>query len=157
MAAPISLKVKLAEPKEEVRARLAEAPITHARAILSAYELLQEAEDHGVLDLLRGSLGAGGDIVTRLAEAADTPESIRIVRNLVSLGRILASFDPNILHALADELTSQKSWQTPPLKSPGLFRALLRLGSKDSRRVLIASIAFIEAFGRALASGKTIK
>ncbi len=154
MAAPLALQKKPVKPEEEIEQRLEKARLDHAEALLAAYQLLQEAKDGGVLDLLRGAVGSGGDLITRLAEAMNTPDSIRTVRNLLSLGRILASVDPDLLHRLANELSTPKPGMISDSKPPGLFRTLLRFGSPEGRRVLSASVAFVEAFGRALAKGK---
>ncbi|PYV36314.1 MAG: hypothetical protein DMG06_31000, partial [Acidobacteria bacterium] len=76
MAQPIPLLVR---PQNGAGADgpLRDAPHKHAEAILSALELLQLLHDRGVLDLLRGVLGAGDQLVDILTAAVDTPESLR--------------------------------------------------------------------------------
>src|SRR3954469_16780188 len=103
MAVPIPIRPNTPESKEEILAKLQDAPVEHAQAVLAAYKLLQDLHDHKVLDLLRGGLGAGDTIVTKLAVAANSPESIATMRNLMSLARILGMIDPELLHNLADE------------------------------------------------------
>jgi uncharacterized protein YjgD (DUF1641 family) len=154
MAIPIRTIPNTTESSAEIEARLDLARVQHAKAILSAYELLQDLQDARVLDLLRGVLGAGDAIVTKLAVATSSEESINAVRNLISLGRILSSIDPDVLHNLADELTSKKPKETVTPK-PSLWRAIRLFSSADSRRALVGSAAFLQAFGRALAAGKT--
>ena len=153
MAIPIKTSPKTFESKAEVERRLNEARVVHAAAILSAYEVLQELHDDHVLDFVRGALGAGDTIVTKLAVATSSEESVRAVRNLVSLGRILGSVDPDVLHSLADELTRKKPKETVAPK-PSLWRAITSFASSDSRRALVGTAAFLQAFGRALAKGK---
>jgi uncharacterized protein YjgD (DUF1641 family) len=98
MAQPVPLK--LVRPHA--------APDEHADAVQAAYALLDELHDAGVLDLLRGLAGAGGDIATRLSEAANTPEAIAALRNAISLMKILGGIDPAILQGVANILTQPR-------------------------------------------------
>jgi uncharacterized protein YjgD (DUF1641 family) len=149
MAQPIQLHRVQTDATREVRARLEAAQVEHANAILAAYKLLQELQDHGVLDLLRGLTGAGGDIATSLAEAASTPETIAAIRNIISMLRILGSIDPEILHGVADMVTKNRAAET---ETPSLWRTLRRLGSKESRRAMSAAVYGFQVFGRVLIS-----
>jgi uncharacterized protein YjgD (DUF1641 family) len=153
MAVPIRTAPSTAESAVEIQARLETARISHAKAVLSAYELLQQLHDAHVLDLLRGALDAGDSIVTKLATASASPEAINSVRNLISMARILGSIDPEVLHKLADELTSHPQERVAP--PAGLFTALRIFASRDSRRALVGGAAFIQAFGRAMLKAKT--
>jgi hypothetical protein len=56
----------------------------YADAIRAALELLQELHDHGLLDLARGIVAGCPEIITRLSIAANSPEGIAIVRNLIA-------------------------------------------------------------------------
>jgi uncharacterized protein YjgD (DUF1641 family) len=126
--------------------------LTHdqrAEALDSACELLAQLHQRGVLDLLRGVTGAGDDIVTRLSEAANTPEAIRAIRNLISLLRILSSVNPEILHELAQEI-NRAPWRKAP--QYGVWTILRRLGSRDARRTIGAAAYGMQVFGRALIS-----
>ena len=154
MAKPIAVIPSTLESRSEIAARLEEARVSHAKEILASYELLQQLQDSRVIDLLRGALSAGDTLVTKLAVASNTPESINAVRNLVSLARILGSIDPEVLHALADELTSQSS-QERVSGPPSLWRAIQTLAGKDSRRALAGGAAFLQAFGRALLTARS--
>ena len=84
--------------------------------------------------------------------ASASPEAINAVRNLISMSRILGSIDPEVLHKLADELTSQPKDHVAPRAS--LWRAIRMFSSLDSRRALVGGAAFLQAFGRALWAGK---
>ena len=143
MAKPIAVIPSTFESTREIAARLEEARVSHAAAIQASYELLQQLQDSRVLDLLRGALSAGDALVTKLAVASNTPESINAVRNLVSLARILGSVDPDVLHTLADELTSRSS-KNCARPAPGLWRAIQTLAGKDSRRALAGGAAFLK-------------
>ncbi len=153
MAAPLKLESKPPYPAEEIRLRLERAPVEHADAVLAFYELLQLAHDRGIIDIMRGAIGRGDTVVIKLAEFASNPESLTLMRNLISLARIASSFDPEVLSALAKELGKQRE-RSGPADSAGLFPALRRLASKDTLRVVAASAAFVGAFGRALAASR---
>lgn len=147
MAVPIQMKPNTSETPERILERLEEAQVKHAKAILSAYALLQELHDSGAIDICRGALGATDTIVTKLSLAANLPESVKIVRNLMLLGKILSTVDPEFLHRLANELARPKP------RKLGLLRAARILVGEDGRRVLAGGAAFVQAFSRALAKG----
>ena len=60
----------------------------HAEAIHAALELLQELHDHGLLDLARGIVAGSPEIITRLSMAANSPDGIAILRNLIAALKI---------------------------------------------------------------------
>ena len=107
MAIPITKIPATPESPQEISQHLETARISHAKAILASYELLQQLHDARVIDLLRGALDAGPALVTKLAVASGSEESINVVRNLISMARILGSVDPDVLHSLADELSAR--------------------------------------------------
>ena len=94
MAQPIALELPHRDPREELRARLENAPIEHAAAVLSGYELLQGLHDRGVLELLRAAVGSGDKLVETAVEAARTPEAIRGMRNVLILAKMMGSIEP---------------------------------------------------------------
>src|SRR5258705_7307579 len=96
MARPIALELPPRDPREELRARLETAPIEHAQAVLAGYEVLQALHDRGVLELLRGALGAGDKIVESAVGAASAPESIRAMRNALLLAEALRTIQPQL-------------------------------------------------------------
>ncbi len=65
MAKPLPLVLKPPQisnendVREDLQRKLAEAPVEHAAAILSLYELVQKLHDSGSLDLLRGFFWRG--------------------------------------------------------------------------------------------------
>jgi uncharacterized protein YjgD (DUF1641 family) len=148
MAQPIPLSV----PPQRVSGdeqRLRNAPAEHAEAILSAYELLQLLHDRGVLNLLRGAVGAGDQLVDTLTEAVDKPESIRAIRNFILLTKFFSSIRPDLLHGLvrtaADGAKREKA-----RKAPGLLSLLWRLRNEDSRRALAVALDVVEGVGKGL-------
>src|SRR5512140_2823406 len=114
MATPIELEFQPRIPEEEIRRRLQHAPIDHPDAVMAAYALLQVAHDRGILDILRGAIGRGDTMLVKLAQFTSERESMALVRNLISLARIAASVDPDLLSRVADELERQKSHPDPP-------------------------------------------
>lgn len=154
MAIPIAIVPKTTKSTIDVESELEAARVAHAQAILRAYQLLQELYDAGILDLARGAVAAGDTLVTKLAVAAGSEEAIAGTRNLISLGRLLTSIDPDVLHELAATLTATKYKETVAPK-PSLWKALSSLFSSDTRRALVGMAAFLNAFGGALAAGKT--
>ena len=151
MAIPISLTPRTHETHDEIAEQLETARISHAKAVLAAYELLQEMHDSGAIDLCRGILGASNTLAIKIATASASPEAINAVRNLISITRILGNLDPEVLHHLADELAARAQKKSAPPKAFALMKMLV---SAETRRVASGGIAFVQAFGRALAASQ---
>lgn len=153
MAQPISLETPPRDPRKELIARLEQAPVEHAEAILSAYEVLQGLHDRQVLEMLRGLLGADGKALKVAVEALNSPEGIRGIRNLIILAKTVASIDPVLLQvfagALPQALAQAKSESSRP---PGMWALLQRFRRKDSRRGLAVVNSLLETWGRNLAA-----
>jgi len=156
MAQPIALEVPPRNPRAELRSRLEQAPEEHAEAVLSAYEVLQELHNRGVLDIMRGALAASDEILEKVVDGARTPESIRAIRNLLFWRQILGSIEPEwfkgIFQAIPEGIAQATAEREQPI---GLFGLLRRLSSKDSLRGLAAAVDFLQAFGRHLHSSKS--
>src|SRR5258705_3422351 len=97
MAQPIPLNLPARDPRAELQARLQNAPQEHAEALLAAYEVLQGLHDRGVLDLLRGALESGDNVLDIAVRAAESPASVRGIRNLILLINMLGEIDPEVL------------------------------------------------------------
>jgi uncharacterized protein YjgD (DUF1641 family) len=149
MAKPIEIKPQARNAREELQRRLDNAPVEHADALLSLYKLLQEAHDSGTLDVLRGALGAGDELLNHAVRLATQPEAVRSIRNLLILSKILSSVDPVMLARLTEVLpqTLEASQVKEP---PSLFAILRRFSSVDSRRALVTGAALVEGIGRGL-------
>src|ERR1700693_471879 len=76
------------------------APHEHAEALLNVYVILQELQDRGVLDLAKGALGSGEEVLQILVNVANTPEMVRGIRNMMILAKVANSFEPELLEAL---------------------------------------------------------
>src|SRR6266852_2073853 len=120
MAQPIAFHAP-AKPAPANMERLRNAPAEHAEALLSAYELLQLLHDRGVLNLLRGLVGGGDELIGTITAAAGTPESIRAIRNFLLLTKFFGSIPPDVLHSLV-ETVSAGAEREKAHKAPGLLR-----------------------------------
>ncbi len=157
MAMPVPLKrITQADPREELLKRIQDAPIAHADAVLSAYDLLQSLHDTGTLDILRGAFGAGDALVEHVVSLLTAPESVTALRNLIIIGKALGSVNPDILHALLDGIP-QVTAQAPGAEPPTLFALGRRATSPDARRGLSAAVSVLEVLGRGLAKNSAGK
>jgi uncharacterized protein YjgD (DUF1641 family) len=151
MAQPIPLDLPTRDPRVELQARLREAPLEHAQALLAAYEVLQGLHDRGVFDLLRGALGSSDKVIEIIVEAANTPASIRSIRNGLILAKTLGSLEPEQVGALASSLPEALALvQQQGPKPPGVWAILRRSRSPDFRRGLFLATSLLEALGRHL-------
>ncbi|HET9099245.1 MAG TPA: hypothetical protein VFN62_02560 [Acidobacteriaceae bacterium] len=149
MAQPIRSYTPHRDEPDELRTHVESDPLKHGKALLAAYELLQEAQDHGVLDTLRGAIGSGGAIVGKASEFANTPEGIRAMRNFLALSRVFANLDPEKVDAVANAITENQCRKTAPgCEAPSLFKSLQRMNSRSSRRTLATLAAVADAFGK---------
>ncbi len=150
MARPIPLNLAKHDPRKELLSRLEQAPAAHAEAVLAGFEVLQSLHDQGVLELARGVLGGGNKILEIIVEAGKTAEGIRAARNLLILGKILGSIQPELLEkfarAVPDALEGvAKGEQAAP---PGMWGLLKIFRSENLRRGLAVVNNLLEAWGR---------
>lgn len=150
MAKPIELIPVPSDGREETKQRIENAPVDHAAAVLSAFELLEELHKSGTLDLLRGATGAGGEIVKQVADVAAQPESVRAMRNLLLLVQLLGSLDPDILHGVIGAFQAVAERRADQQRPPSLFRLLRRLNSEDTRYALDAITGVLEGVGQTM-------
>lgn len=151
MAQPISLDVTTHPHQIELIDRLQRAPEDHADALLAGIELLQLLHDQGVLDVLRGAMGAGGKLSEKLSSAADSTESIRALRNLFLMGRMLSCIDPEKMRRIVAAVEETVGPNVPPQHEvPRLISLLGYFKHKYLRRSLTLVIRFLAALGRQL-------
>lgn len=136
MANPIAFEPKPVDPKMELQRRLDAAPLEHAEALLAAYDLLEEAHNQGLLDLLHGAMGSKDAIMAKIAQYARQPVSTTVIRNLLALGELLGSIDPELLQPAR-----------PQQKPPSLWQIIRRMLSEDGRRGLGRLTALLTAMG----------
>jgi uncharacterized protein YjgD (DUF1641 family) len=152
MAKPIEFTPAPHDARDELKQRIESAPVEHAAAVLSAYELLEDLHQSGTLDVLRGAVGAGGEIVSQASSLAAQPESIRALRNLLVLGKLLGSIDPDLLGRLTQVFSAAA--EASRREPPSIFELFRRFNTSDSRRALSAAADVLEGVGDGLASGK---
>jgi uncharacterized protein YjgD (DUF1641 family) len=128
---------------------LRDAPHKHADAILSALELLQLLHDSGVLELLRGVVGAGDQLVNTLTAAADNPESLRAIRNFLLLTKFFASIPPDVLNSVVQTVV-EGAEREKAHRPPGLLQLLRRLRSENSRHAIAVTLDLLESVGKGL-------
>jgi uncharacterized protein YjgD (DUF1641 family) len=156
MAQSIAFEMQTRDPHAEAKLRLEGAPAEHAEAVLAAYQLLQQLNDRGVLEIMNGALAASDDILEKIVDNAKTPEAIRSIRNLLAWQRVLGSIEPEwfkaIFLAIPEGIAKATAERNKPVSIFGLMR---RIFSKDSLRAMSAAVDFLEAFGRHLYLAET--
>ena len=151
MAQPIPLHIAPRDPQHELDVRLQQAPAKHAEAILAAYDLLQSMHDHGVLEVMRGTLGGGKKILEQAVVVGSGPEAIQATRNLLLLVRALGEIEPALLsdltRAIPKALVQANAEEARP---PGLVKLVSTFWNRDFRRGLAAFNDLLVMFGRNL-------
>jgi uncharacterized protein YjgD (DUF1641 family) len=151
MAQPLDFKPKPLDLGSAFVNDLERAPREHTEALLSLYALAQEAYDHGWLDAARGVIAGAPTAVEELSKYARTPQSVAMMRNLMSIGKILASIDPEVLHTLSVEIA--EFGKNPPFRTqkPSLWKILRVAVSSDVIRGAALGLAIIAVLGSAVA------
>jgi uncharacterized protein YjgD (DUF1641 family) len=155
MAVPIRLDSSRQHAHEELPSRLEQAPVEHTDALSAAYDLLQGLYDRGILDALRGALGSSDFILAALVETANTPQTIRVIRNLLMLSKMVGDIEPELVDritAAVPEGLAQAS--TTKTEAPGLFALLQKFNNPDCRRGMAFAAALLETLGKRLAARK---
>lgn len=148
MAQPISLEISPRDPKRELLARIESAPAEYAAALLESCELLEALRTSGLLKIAKGALYAHDTLIETAAGAANTEIAIRATRNLLLLGKMIASVDPTIIAgigvAVADTFGSARS---TPAEPPSLRSLAVNFFSRDMRRGLGLMNRFLRNLG----------
>src|SRR5215472_758494 len=150
MAHQITFKPEPVDPQKELMKRVETAPRDHAEALLAAWDLLEASHQKGILDLAQGVIGGRDIIAGKLAEAANSPDGINAVRNLLALGRIVAALDPDMLYNVSRALD-----RNPPRlraadeKPPSLLSLFRQFRAEDTRRGLAYGLDLLAVVGAA--------
>jgi uncharacterized protein YjgD (DUF1641 family) len=139
----------MAQPISFIPSQPKAAGAEHAEAIDSALDLLQLLHDRGVLDLLRGLVGAGDQVVDILTTALNTPEAIRGIRNFLLLTKFFATIPPEVLSGLVQTAT-EGAEREKSNEAPGLLHLLRRMNSENSRHALAVMLDLMEGVGKGL-------
>jgi uncharacterized protein YjgD (DUF1641 family) len=147
------LKLPPHDPREALFQRLENAPQEHAEALLAAYDVLQGLHDKGILELAKGVLGSGEQILEILVKAADAPEVIHGIRNFVILTRLFGTLEPKLLEHLA-QAVPKALVEAKTEKPLGLLQLLGKLSNSDTRRMLTIMTRVLESLGKDLGAEK---
>jgi len=151
MSQPIRLEFPPRDARAELQTRLQNAPLQHAEALLSGYDLLQRLHDRGVLDLLRGGLGSSDKVLSIVVDAAKTPEAINATRNFLILSKIAFTLEPALLEDIVTAVPNSLA-QARKQKPLSLWQMFKKMCSQDTRRALSAMLGLLESFGKSLSS-----
>jgi uncharacterized protein YjgD (DUF1641 family) len=153
MARPIPFELSRRDPREELKSRLDNAPLEHAEAVLSAYEMIQGLHDRGVFDLVRGALSASDRLLEMAVDEVRSPEGVLTIRNLLLLAKVLGTIEPELLRdftlAIPKALAQANAEEARP---PGLIKLLSTFSNRDFRRGLAGFNDLLMAFGKNLSS-----
>lgn len=153
MAQPIPLDLAPRDPRKELFDRLERAPREHAEALLDGYELLEQLRQAGILQLLRGTLSAGDEILDRALSAARSAQGTRALRNLLILGQMLGSMNPELLECIAVAVgQTLGSERNPVIEPPGLLALLSQFRQPELRRSIALINRFLDTLGSQLKS-----
>jgi len=150
MAHQITFKPEPVDPQKELLKRVETAPRDHAEALLAAWDLLEASHQKGILDLAQGVIGGRDIIAGKLAEAANSPDGINAVRNLLALGRIVAALDPDMLYNVGRALDrNPPRVRTADEKPPSLLSLFRQFRAEDTRRGLAYGLNLLAVVGAA--------
>jgi formate dehydrogenase major subunit len=138
-------------PSDKGLAKLERAPAEHAAALLDLYETLQVLHDRGALDLARGALGSGDKVLEIAVEAANSPASIRGMRNLILILNTQGAIEPEYLKTFMKIIPQTLQATVAHPEPPGLKDFLW---NQDFRRGLATLNTFFEMLGRHLPGDK---
>ena len=151
MAQPIPLDLPPRDPRKELLDRLESAPREHAEALLDAFDLLEELHQAGVLQRLRGTVSASDDILEHTVGAAKSLEGTRALRNLLILGQMLSSINPDVLKCIAAAVSETLgSERKPVIEPPGLLALLSEFRQPELRRSVALINRFLDTLGNHL-------
>jgi uncharacterized protein YjgD (DUF1641 family) len=154
MAKPILLNLPPRDHRESLYHRLENAPDEHAEALLAAYDILQGLHDKGILEILKGGIHSGEKVLQIGVDAANTPEVIRGIRNLMILTKLLGTLDPKILESVASVVP--KAMDDAKKEKPmGLFQIMGKLTNQHSRRMLSIAARVVDTLGKDLGPDKS--
>src|SRR5208283_3532677 len=95
-----------------------------------------------------GVLGASDKLVETAVEAAKSDESVRAMRNMIVLGKMLGSINPDLLQGIAVAASETLgSYKKPVIQPPGLFALLSQFRHKELRRSIALINRFLETLG----------
>lgn len=136
-----------ADAREDLKRKIDEASADHAQAVLAAYDLLEQAHRSGTLELLRGLISAQDAVINHVADVISQPVMVTALRNLLVVGKLLGSINPEILEAAIHGSEEQGR-----RGAPSVFSLLGQVSSGDARRGLNVAMGLLSALGAAASS-----
>jgi uncharacterized protein YjgD (DUF1641 family) len=136
------------DARNDLIRRVEQAPIEHAEAILSAYELLQQLHEKGMLDLLTGVLSAGETVVNHVVGVVSSKEMVNMLRMVLIFSNLLSSIDPDKLSSVI----AQAGKEPPSLLGIGR-----QATSKEARRAIGVALGLLNVVGGALEKPQAAK
>jgi uncharacterized protein YjgD (DUF1641 family) len=137
LAQPIALEIPPRDARKELLTRLENAPAEHAEALLDAFDLIQEAHDAQVFELMRGLLSAKDHVLETVVRETETSAAIHALRNLMEC----------FAAAVGETLGSERR---PVIEPPGLFSLLGQFRRPELRRSVALINRFLESLGTRL-------
>jgi uncharacterized protein YjgD (DUF1641 family) len=156
MAQPILLELPPRDPREALYDRLKNAPREHAEALLNVYDILQELQDRGVLELAKGALGSSERVLEILVNVVNKPEMIRGMRNLIILANVADALEPELLESLQPAI-KQALTEARKANAHGFWQIAKMLLSQQSRRVMILAASIMQSVGKCLSPSQRQK
>jgi uncharacterized protein YjgD (DUF1641 family) len=146
MAKPVAYRVFTPpDSREELKRKIDAAPMEHADALLSGLRLLEQAHESGTLELLRGALAAQNSIINHVAGLVSQPEMVNALRNLLVLGKVLGSMNPETLETAIGGDDKVRRRHAPP----SLFTLVSRMNTPDARRGMDVAAGLLAVLGAA--------
>ena len=136
------------DARNDLIRRVEQAPVEHAEAILSAYELLQQLHEKGMLNLLTGVLSAGETVVDHVVDVISSKEMVNMLRMGLIFSNLLSSIDPDKLSSVI----AQAGKEPPSLLAIGK-----QATSKEARRAIGIALVLLNVVGAALEKPQTGK
>jgi uncharacterized protein YjgD (DUF1641 family) len=151
MAQPIALEIAPRDARKELLARLEKAPAEHAEALLDACELIEQAHEAGVFEVLRGVLSAKNHVLEAMVGDADTSQSIHALRNAIIFGKMMGSINPELMQCIANSVSETLgSERRPVIEPPGLLSLLGQFRRPELRRSVALINKFLDTLGTRL-------
>jgi uncharacterized protein YjgD (DUF1641 family) len=136
------------DARNDLIRRVERAPVEHAEAILSAYELLQQLHEKGMLDLLTGVLSASETVVNHVVGVISSKEVVNMLRMALIFSNLLSSIDPDKLSSVI----AQAGKEPPSLLAIGK-----QATSKEARRAIGIALGLLNVVGAALEKPQAAK
>jgi uncharacterized protein YjgD (DUF1641 family) len=155
VAQPIANAVSPRDPRIELQTRLQNAPAEHAEAMLAVYDVLQELHDSGAFDVIRAALASRDKLLEIAVTAANSPTSIRAIRNSLVLIDMLGAIEPDVLKSFTQAAPDALKMMLRQPERPGLWMLIKDfLWNQDFRHGLAAVNTMLEVFGKSWSNGR---